>query len=66
MDATKAEPMIAKDFKIGNTRIKIATDYCQDRSKEEIDRILERIAEKAQQAISAAHYKEAESGQQAC
>lgn len=60
-----AEPTIARELKIGNTRIKIATDYCKDRSKEEVEAILGRIAENAQRAISAGKIKEAEYGREA-
>lgn len=52
----KLEPKnVAKDFYIGNTHVRIATDYC--RPKEEVEEILRRIARDAQRALSAM-YKE--------
>ena len=39
-----AEEKIAKDFKIGNTRVRIATDFCDTKTPEEVQKILERIA----------------------
>lgn len=41
---------VAKDFYIGRTHVRIATDYC--RPKEEVDGILKRIAEDTQRAFS--------------
>lgn len=38
---------VVKDFSIGNTRIKIADDYCR-RNAGEVEMILKRIAERAQ------------------
>ena len=46
---------IVRDFTIGNTRIKIADDYCRDKTPEEVQEILKRIAIRAQAAISAAY-----------
>ncbi len=45
---------IAKDFMIGNTRVKIATDYCENVTPEEVERILARIARRALPALIAA------------
>lgn len=45
---------IAKDFKIGNTRVRIATDFCNDVTPEEVQKILERIARTAKQHFVAA------------
>ncbi|MCI8629739.1 MAG: hypothetical protein HFE57_09655 [Firmicutes bacterium] len=36
-------PHIVKEFNIGNTKVKIADNYCKDKSKE-VDEILNRIA----------------------
>ena len=44
-----AEEKIAKDFKIGNTRVRIATDFCYTKTPEEVQKILERIAGTAKQ-----------------
>lgn len=41
------EANIVRDFKIGNTRIKIADDYCR-RSASEIEQLLNRAAAQAQ------------------
>ena len=46
-------PHIVKEFTIGNTKIRIADNYCQI-SPEETRAILDRIAVKAQRYISAA------------
>lgn len=47
------EAHVVKDFSIGNTRIKIADDYCR-RNAAEVERILKRIAEQAQRHFNAA------------
>lgn len=44
---------VVRDFKIGNTRIKIADNYCK-KSACEVEQILKRIAEQAQRQFSAA------------
>lgn len=45
---------IAKDFKIGNTRVRISTDFCEAKTPEEVQKILERIAKTAKQHFVAA------------
>lgn len=47
-------PHIVREFKIGNTRIKIADNYCAGKTKEEVQRILKEIAATAQIHLSAA------------
>lgn len=47
---------VAKDFYIGKTHVRIATDYC--RPTEEVEEILRHIARDAQRALSAQHQKE--------
>lgn len=47
------EPRIAKEFKIGNTIVKIATNYCDNKSPEEINAILKNIAVMAQYSFNA-------------
>lgn len=42
---------IVKDFKIGNTRIKICDDYCYDKKTEAVQAILERIALKIESQL---------------
>lgn len=44
---------IVKDFRIGNTRVRIATDYCSDKTSDEINLILQRISRGALQSFSA-------------
>ena len=44
---------VVRDFQIGNTRIKIADNYCQ-KTACEVDRILKRISERAQRQFGAA------------
>lgn len=43
---------IAKEFNIGNTRVKICDDYCRTKTTEEVEAILKRIAEKAIKPLS--------------
>lgn len=49
MPRRKIEPPqhghVVKEFKIGNTVCRICDDYCRDKTKEEVDAILERIAD---------------------
>lgn len=35
---------IVKEFRLGNTRIKIADDYCREKTPEDVEKILQRIA----------------------
>lgn len=37
-------PNIVAEYKIGNTVIKVADNYCRDKTPEDIQRILDRIA----------------------
>lgn len=37
----------AVEYKIGNTRVKICDDYCRNRTQDDIELILKRIAERA-------------------
>lgn len=50
------EPHIVRDFMIGNTRIKIADNYCRDKTPEGVQEILKQIAINAQAALTAAAY----------
>ena len=56
-----AEGNVVSDFQIGNTRIKIADDYCK-KSASEVERICRRIATQAQRqfvlAAAAGNYEE--------
>lgn len=49
-----AEGHIVKDFYIGNTRIKIADDYCRDKTPEDVNAILERLSRQLQRSFTAA------------
>ena len=44
---------VVRDFTIGNTRIKIADNYCR-KTASEVDHLLKRIAAQAQRQFSAA------------
>lgn len=57
MNNTEHSPNIVRDFMVGNTRIKIADDYCRDKTPEDVQRILKEIAQEAQAAITAAVFK---------
>jgi len=50
---------IVEDFYIGNTHIMIADDYCRDKTSEDVRRILQEIAWRAQESLSAAATEEA-------
>ena len=50
VDATKGN--VVKDFKIGNTRIKICDDYCYNKTPEIVQTILDRIAHRAGQQLA--------------
>ncbi|MDE6838531.1 MAG: hypothetical protein K2P33_09045 [Acutalibacter sp.] len=58
-DAEQA-PHIVRDFMVGNTRIKIADNYCRDKTPEDVQRILKKIARDAQAAITAAAFRDEE------
>ena len=45
---------IAMDFKIGNTVVRIATDYCEYTTPEEVQKILERVARTAKRSLTMA------------
>lgn len=45
------EPQIAEEFMIGNTKVRIATNYCC--KPEEVPKILERIARNALDSLRA-------------
>ncbi|MCM1059417.1 MAG: hypothetical protein NC452_03910 [Eubacterium sp.] len=49
---------VAEDFYIGNTHVRISTDYC--RPREEVPEILRRIARDAQRAFAAQRAAEQE------
>ena len=50
------EPKIAEEFMIGNTKVRIATNYCV--APDEVQPILDRIAQRALAALSAQDYNE--------
>ena len=43
---------VVKDFKIGNTRIKICDDYCRDKTPEAVQAVLDRIADRVQEQLA--------------
>lgn len=47
------QPNIVRDYKIGNTRIKVADNYCKDKTADDVKRILQSVAAKAQRSLSA-------------
>lgn len=44
---------VVKEYTIENTRIKICNDYCWEKTQEDIDRILARIAGRVSEHLSA-------------
>lgn len=44
---------VVRDFQIGNTRVRIADNYCK-KTAGEVERVLQRIAEQAQRQFNAA------------
>lgn len=48
------EGHVVRDFYIGNTHIQICDDYCRDKTPEEVQAILDRIASNAVLAFTAA------------
>ncbi len=58
MTDTIQHPNIVREFTVGNTRIKIADDYCRDKTPEDVKKILKEIAQMAQAAITAAAFAE--------
>lgn len=54
---------VAKKFYIGNTRVIIATDYCEDKTPEDVERILSRIAANVMPELVVAELKRREDTQ---
>lgn len=50
------QPQIAEEFMIGNTKVRIATNYCV--APDEVQPILDRIAQRALAAFSAQHQEQ--------
>lgn len=48
------EANVVQDFHIGNTRIKIADNYCRGKTEADVQAILRRIAQQAQRHFNAA------------
>ena len=44
----KSQGNIVKCFCIGNAKIKIADDYCRDKTQADIDAVMKRIAQRTQ------------------
>lgn len=51
MAESVGEGHVVKDFKLGETRIKICDDYCRDKTPEAIQATLDRIAVKTQSQL---------------
>lgn len=47
-----------RTMKVGNTRIRICDDYCRDKTPEEVDQILKRVAQIALNSFAAAQMRE--------
>ena len=43
---------LAKEFKIGNTLIRIFDDYCRDKTPEDVQAILDRIAHRVEEQLA--------------
>lgn len=54
-----SEAHIVKDVMIGNTRIRVAANYCEDKTPEDVHKILDTIAGKVQPGLVAKLMKEA-------
>jgi len=54
MTDTGQSANIVRDFTVGNTRIKIADDCCRDKTPEDVQKVLRRIARIVQPALAAA------------
>lgn len=50
----EVEANIVQDFRIGHTRVMIADNYCCDKTQNDVEAILTRIAKMAQSHINAA------------
>ncbi|MCI8442539.1 MAG: hypothetical protein HFG27_08415 [Provencibacterium sp.] len=48
------EGHVVSEFFLGATRVKICDDYCRDKTPEDVQAILQRIAENAYRAFQAA------------
>lgn len=53
------QPNVVRDYYIGNTRIKIADNYCASKTAEDVKRILRDVARKAQRSLSVGTVTEA-------
>lgn len=45
---------VVRDYYIGNTHVRICDDYCRDKTPEDVQEILDRIAARALPALQAA------------
>ena len=58
MTGATATPNIVRDFTVGNTRIRIADDYCRHMTGEDVKKALREIARTAKQNFTAAAVRE--------
>ncbi|MFL0245991.1 hypothetical protein [Candidatus Clostridium stratigraminis] len=49
----RKENNVVQEFKLGNTSIEICDDFCYNRTSDEVDAILARIAGRAQHQLTA-------------
>lgn len=52
------EPHIVQEFNIGNTRVKIADNYCTDKTPEDVKKVLGKMARTAQEHFTAEAQRE--------
>lgn len=52
------EPHIVQEFNIGNTRVKIADNYCADKTPGDVQKVLDKMARTAQEHFAAEAYRE--------
>ncbi len=53
MEKPVSEGHVVRDFMLGNTHVQICDDYCKDRTPDEVQAILDRIASNAMLAFAA-------------
>ena len=53
-------PHFVREFTVGHTKVKIADNYCANKTPEEVNAVLKRISKMAQDSITAAAEKQQE------
>lgn len=54
---------VVREMTIGNTRIKICDDCCRDKTPEDVEKILRRVAQLALPALQAAYLAREKAGE---